>query len=288
MQEARFKKILMGFAFSPNLKANVFEAMRLATFLDGNLFFLHVGEKTAAKEKTFLEILKDSPVGPKQVKILWEEGKPDKTIIAQCRLHNIDLLLLGALQRENLVKFYLGSIARKITRKAPCSVLLLIKPSVEQISSQHMVVNAFDGEQTQTTIAAALKFAQALDIPKITLVEEISRSKVAVDVDDDRSLRKATLRKEKLNRLEISRVNEILSRFPASLKENKLIVSQSIFGGRGYSIGHYAKVVRADLLITNAEKKNSSLWSRIFTKDLEHILSELPTDVLIVQKEENE
>ena len=37
----------------------------------------------------------------------------------------------------------------------------------------------------------------------------------------------------------------------------------------------------------NAENKNSSLWSRIFTKDLEHILSELPTDVLIVQNKPN-
>lgn len=288
MKKVHFKKILIGFAFSPNLKANVFEAMRLANFFDGNLFFLHVGEKTVAKEKTFLDMLKDSPVKPKQIKVLWEEGQPDKTIIAQCRLHKIDLLLLGALQRENMVKFYLGSIARKITRKAPCSVLLLMKPSVERIPSQHMVVNAFESLQTETTIAAALEFAQALNIPKITLVEEISRSKVTVAVDDDRSLRKATLQKEKLKRLEISRVNEILSRIPIDLKENKRITSQSIFGARGYSIGHYAKVVRADLLIMNAENKNSSLWSRILTKDLEHILSELPTDVLIVQNKEDE
>ena len=288
MKKVHFKNILIGFAFSPNLKANVFEATRLANFFDGNLFFLHVGEKTVAKEKTFSEILKDSPVNPKQINVLWEEGLPDKTIIAQCKLHKIDLLLLGALQRENMVKFYLGSIARKITRKAPCCVLLLMKPSVERIPSQHMVVNAFESIQTETTIGAALEFAQALDIPKITLVEEISRSKVAVAVDDDRSLRKATLQKEKLKRREISRVNEILSRIPSNLKENKSITSQSIFGARGYSIGHYAKVVRADLLIMNAENKNSSLWSRIFTKDLEHILSELPTDVLIVQNKEDE
>ena len=33
----------------------------------------------------------------------------------------------------------------------------------------------------------------------------------------------------------------------------------------------------------NAKEDRSSLLSRIFPKDLEHILSELPTDVLIVQ-----
>ena len=68
-----------------------------------------------------------------------------------------------------------------------------------------------------------------------------------------------------------------------NLKENKKIQSQSIFGARGYSISHYARVVRADLLVLNSETKRSSFISRIFPKDLEHILSELPTDVLIIK-----
>ena len=278
-----FQNILMGFAFSPNLKANVFEAMRLSTYLESNLFFLHVGEKTSAKEKTFRDILEESPVQPKKITILWESGLPVETIIAQCAHHQIDLLLLGALQRENMVKFYLGSIARKITRKAPCSVLLLIKPSVDRVASKHMVVNAFESPQTEDTILTAFAFAHALEIPMLTLVEEISRSKVAVSVDDDRSQRRATLRKEKLSRQELSRVNEILERVPEASKKNKIIRSQSIFGTRGYSIGHYARVARADLLVMNAKEDRSSLLSRIFPKDLEHILSELPTDVLIVQ-----
>lgn len=288
MKKASFDNILIGFAFSPNLKANVFEAMRMATFFGGNLFFLHVGEKTGAKEKTFGEILNDSPVRPKEIKILWEKGEPVTTIVSECKKNNIDLLLLGALQRENMVKFYLGSIARKITRKAPCSVLLLIKPSIERVASQHMVVNAFESPQTEATICAAFEFAHGLDIPRITLVEEINRAEVAVAADDDRSLRKVTLRKEKLKRRELSRVNDILGRVPEDLKANRKVASQSIFGTRGYSIGHYAKVVRADLLVMNAKEKHSSIWSRIFPKDLEHILSELPTDVLIIQNKSNE
>jgi hypothetical protein len=63
--------------------------------------------------------------------------------------------------------------------------------------------------------------------------------------------------------------------------------TQSIFGRRGYSIGHYARVVRADLLVMNAQEK-SSFFNRFFPKDLEHILAELPTDVLIVQSHHDE
>jgi nucleotide-binding universal stress UspA family protein len=61
-----------------------------------------------------------------------------------------------------------------------------------------------------------------------------------------------------------------------------IIKTQSIFGRRGYSIGHYAKIKRADLLVISAPKKTGIL-DRIFPHDLEYILSELPTDVLIVK-----
>ena len=194
---------------------------------------------------------------------------------------------LGALQRENMVKFYMGSIARKLTRKAPCSVLLMIKPSVIRKPSQHVVVNAFESPQTKTTINSAFYFARALGIPKLTLVEEIDRSKVAALAYDDRSLRKVTLRKEKLKRQELSRVREILHHIPDTLKESIQVHLQNIFGTRGYSIGHYARVVRADLLIMNAAENRKSFLERIFPKDLEHILSELPTDVLIIQNKDN-
>ena len=45
MKVQPFKTLLFGFAFSPSLKANVYEAMRLAYFLNARLVFVHVGEK---------------------------------------------------------------------------------------------------------------------------------------------------------------------------------------------------------------------------------------------------
>ena len=283
MKKTLFKKILVGFAFSPNLKANIFTSLRLADSLKAEIFFIHVGKKTAVKKKTFEEILEDSPVQPKLIKVLWEEGGPIPTILKMCEKNKIDLLLLGAVQRENVLRFYVGSIAREITRKAPCSVLLLIKPSIEEVPSKHVVVNALNEPNTEKTIRAAFEFSSLMDIPNVTLVGEISQSKVNVTADDDESLKKVTEIKEGIENEEKNRYDEILKNIPDSLKESKKIQSQSIFGARGYSIGHYARVVRADLLVLNSEMKRSSFISRIFPKDLEHILSELPTDVLIIK-----
>ncbi len=283
MKKTLFKRILVGFAFSPNLKANIFTSLRLANSLEAELFFIHVGKKTPVKEKTFEEILKDSPVQSKFTKVLWKEGDPIPTILKMCEKNKIDLLLLGAVQRENVLKFYVGSIARKITRKASCSVLLLIKPSIEEVPSKHVVVNAINEPNTEKTIRSAFEFSFLMNIPNVTLVGEISQSKVSLTADDDESLKKITEIKEGIENEEKNRYDEILLKIPESLKKNKKIQSQSIFGARGYSIGHYARVVRADLLVLNSEENRSSFLSRIFPKDLEHILSELPTDVLIIK-----
>ncbi len=288
MNSTRFKNILIGFAFSPNLRANVYEALRLSVSLNGCLFFLHVGKKTQLKNNKLNDILSLSPIKPKKITILWKEGDAVSTIVNECKNNNIDLLLLGALQRENVLKFYLGSIARKITRKSPCSVLLLIKPSTEIIRKKHMVVNAFKSSQTMDTILAAFEYAKKLNFPKITLVDEINHSEINVNIDDDISLKKATKKREELTRKEEHRVSEIIKSIPSGLLKEKQIKSQSIFGTRGYSIGHYARVTRADLLVINSEEKRKYFWHRFFPKDLEHILSEIPTDILIVKKNQDE
>ena len=281
-----FKTLLFGFAFSPSLRANIFEVTRLASFFNSSLIFIHVGEKTTEKEISFKKLLDECPLKPERLNIRWIQGEPVKILVKACVDFSVDLLLLGALKREKVVAFYLGSIARKLTRKAPCSVLLMLNPSVERNPCKHIVVNGFDSPQTKDTVEASFYFGNTIKAQKITLVEEIDESLVNVTVDDDRSLRKATLKKEKINREEKIRVGDIVKKIPPLQKGNLKWETQSIFGRRGYSIGHYARIVRADLLIMNAQE-DSTFLNRFFPKDLEHILAELPTDVLIIQSESN-
>ncbi|WOC40324.1 universal stress protein [Polaribacter sp. HL-MS24] len=46
-------KILIGIAFSPNLKSNVFEAVRMANMFDAQLICVHVGAESIQKKKTY-------------------------------------------------------------------------------------------------------------------------------------------------------------------------------------------------------------------------------------------
>ncbi len=275
-----FKKILIGIAFSPNLKANLFEAIRISNMFGAELVGVHVGEKTTDKEEKLQLLLNEAPDLLTPINTIWQKGKPVNVILDTCHKENINLLILGALQKENLYIYYVGSIARELTRNAPCSVLLLIKPSVIRVPCKHIVVNGLKDEKTKETIKTAFRISKQLACKRITIVEEISQAELDIKVvSDDITLRKATIEKDRIKKREDLRVEKILNEIDC---KNTSLKIQSIFGRRGYSIGHYAKIKRADLLIMNAPVKTSFL-DRIFPHDIEYILSELPTDLLIVK-----
>ncbi|WP_296383426.1 universal stress protein [Winogradskyella sp.] len=282
MSQGPFKTIGIGVTFSPNLKANINEAARLSSMLNAKLVLIHVGEKSKDKENQFYNILEPFIKKNLDVQIVFQSGNPVEVILSTSEERQIDLLILGALQRENFLKYYVGSIARKITRQAKCSILLLIKPSIERVPCEHIVVNGLKDPKTKQTIASAFYVANALKAGKVTIVEEITQDELAIKVEDDKSLRMSTIVKERIKLRENARVKVIIENIPENHTKDIVIKSQPIFGKKGYSIGHYAQIARADLLVMNSPSK-MTFWDRLFPHDIEHILTELPTDVLIIQ-----
>ncbi len=282
MNTKGFKTIGIGVTFSPNLEANINEAARLALFLGSKLVLIHVGESSEDKLSVFSALLDPFKGQGLVFEVTFKSGDPVEVILSTTEEKKIDLLIIGALKKEKLLKYYVGSIARKITRKATCSILLLINPSKNRIRCNHIVVNGLKDPKTEETVTTAFLVGNKLGAGKITVVEEVSDDEVSVKVDDDKSLRKSTIVKERLRLREEARVKAIIKAIPNELTKSVKIKSQPIFGKRGYSIGHYAQVARADLLVMNAPRK-MNFWDRLFPHDIEHILTELPTDVLIVQ-----
>ncbi|SDB61558.1 Nucleotide-binding universal stress protein, UspA family [Flavobacteriaceae bacterium MAR_2010_188] len=277
-----FKTIGIGIAFSPNLRANIYEAIRFSQYFKSKLVLIHVGSKTEEKLNKIEASINEAQGNSLNIETVFSEGEPVEVILSITKEKKIELLLIGALQREKLVTYYMGSIARKISRKASCSIMLLTHPSVKPTPYNHFVVNGLKDPKTFKTINSAFYTASKIGGKKITIVEEITQTELAVKVKDDKSLRKSQLMKEKIKRREGIRVKELLNKIPLELKDNVNIKIQGIFGKRGYSIGHYAELVRADLLVMNAPIK-SGLWDRIFPHDIEYILTELPSDVLIIR-----
>ena len=260
----------------------MFEASRLALIFKSKLVLIHVGEPSEDKTKTLQNILEPFLKQGLEYKIVFKTGNPVNVILNITQQEHIDLLIIGAAKRENMLKYYVGSIARQITRRAKCSLLLLIKPSLESVPCQNVIVNGLKANKTKQTIQTAFYVSDKLKSEKLTIVEEINQSEITIKVDDDESLIKANRLKEKIKKRENARIKDIIKSIPQHFTENIVLKLQPIFGTKGYSIGHYAQISRADLLVMNAPSKMTFI-DRLFPHDIEHILTELPTDVLIVQ-----
>ena len=166
MHKNEYNTVVVGVAFSPNLKANVFEALRMSVLFDATLVMVHVGEKTNEKEASLGKVISGFNGAVPNYRVLWKAGKPAEVLLGACIGENADLLILGAVKREGLLKYYLGSVARKLTRKAPCDVLLLIKPSVDRVACSSGVVNGLAHPKTKEAIDRAFYVLSTLGAQK--------------------------------------------------------------------------------------------------------------------------
>ena len=273
-----FETIAVGLAFSPRMESILAEAKKIADACNSKLVLIHVGTRTKEKEKALDNILFSTGIEEKKAKIIWTEGDVVDTILKLCKLNIVDLLILGALEKENILKFYLGSIARSISRKAKCSVLLLTKPSAQ--AKQKVIINAgADHPKTIHTINAAFYFAKNTGVKEVTLVHEVHSPAMAMAMAESSTAPEVTRIKKEYTEEETNKLHSMISKCDiGNLKINEKIIK----GKPGYAIRQYAETKKADLLVINSPDTHLTFLDRIFTHDIEFILADLPCNVLIV------
>lgn len=278
-----FHRIGMALAFSPRAEALLHEARHLVRAFGAELVLIHVGERSEELEAQMQTLLKNAGIDPESCRIVWREGDPAETILAATEEEQVDLLLLGALRKEKLYAYYLGTVARKISRSAHCSVLLLTEPSKEGQYFDKLVVNGLDHPKTRWTLETAVYFAEKVGSREMRVIEEVPPSQVHVAIEDDESRKEAFKVRQSLRKREHERVERLLE----GLGEEPpfTVHQQCIFGKPGYTIGHYAEAEKADLLVLNSPDRRFGILDRFFPHDIEYILSDMPTNVLIVHSE---
>lgn len=275
----------MGIGLSPSLMANVQEAARLCTVLADEIVFVHVSDGKS-QEKAEIEEFFQSKI---QISIphrfVWLEGNIAELILKTCEAEKADLLLVGALPREGLLRYYMGSVARQLVRKSNCSVMLLTRPQKFPKSYKHIVVSGNKHPKTADTIKKAIAVAEGLDSELLHIVEEIAPDKRTQRAADD-------IEQERCNRwrhiIEAREEHRIKMSLPAERPQDLKLESKVIFGKPGYSIGHFTESNQAELLVMNSPDTKLGFLDRVFTHDLEYILSELPSDLLIVHSSESQ
>lgn len=277
-----FKTVATAIAFSPYAEANLHESARIAKMLGAKLILIHVGAKTEAKEQKLQLMVSQTVLEPENVKIEFRDGEAVKNILDSCQENNVDLLIAGAQKKENLLKFYTGSVARKLCRKATCSILLLTDRSVIRNKCKEIVVSGDDSEKTEGTVRTANYFGKVLDAAHITIVDEIDPKKANDAADDDLQVELAARKRKELKQKEDTRIAALEEKLTA--EESLPVGHKCIFGKPGYTIGHYAAAHQADLLVMNSPDTSLGIMDRVFTHDLEYVLSDLPCCLMIVHQ----
>ena len=280
-----FETIGVALAFSPHLEAILGEAKQLAEKFNAQLLLMHIGERTRSKEAKLDELIKSIGIDEKKTRIMWHEGNPVTTMLELCKLNIVDLLVLGALQKENVLRYYLGSIARKISRRAKCSVLLLTDPKKEGTRFKKIVVNGIESPKTSFTINTAVYFGKHCKVKEMTVATEVDQPGLAMTMASDSTALQASKMKKEFAEEEISKVHDMVTK--VSEREGIEISEKLIKGKPGCAIRQYAQSKKADLLVINSPDQTYGIIDRIFTHDMEYILEDLPTNVLIVHSRIN-
>ncbi len=276
-----FRKLAVALAFSPRYEAILHESKRFQELFHAQLIIIHVGNKTDDKEHLLHSKLDEIGFEKEQVKIFWQKGEPAKQILKVCQKEKVDLLVAGAMKRENIFRYYIGSVARTILRKAECSVLVLINPSNSPHPFRKIVINGGENESLLSTLSKGVALGKIDHAAQIHVLREVRMLGFAMAVaGEEGNEDEYGLAKRKMVEEEVLNVNKLLKK----LDTGEINVNVKVISGKPeFEIAKFSRKVKSDLLVLGAPEHKLSLIDRIFPHNMEYLLADLPSNLLVVQ-----
>jgi nucleotide-binding universal stress UspA family protein len=274
-----FETIALALAFSPRLEALIAETGRLARLHGARAIFIHVGKKTPEKQRQLAGFLNHYGFNDANSAVVWEQGQPVDSIIRVCKEHVVDLLIIGALQKENMLQYYMGSVSREVSRKAKCSVLMITEPNLHPAPFRRVVVNGHDHGKTRSTLETALYFSRKEGVEELMVATEVDIPALSMSLANgstEQELDEVHLRVLQEEEARWQRLLQQLDAGPIRMQ------FRALPGKSGHTIRTFAVEQEADLLIVNSPDHHLSIFDRIFPHDLEYLLSDMPCSLLIV------
>ncbi|MGE5681761.1 MAG: universal stress protein [Bacillota bacterium] len=275
-----FNKLALAVTFSPNARALLKETKRLKDEFNSELLLIHIGKCTPETEEKLNKLLKSSGIESSEAKVIVANGDPADTIIRICSEEKVDLLVAGALEKETFLKYYIGSVARKIMRQAPFSVLILTSPSENPAGLKKFCVEVDFSIDSETTVRKAYDFALLEKAESFSLIREFEVPGVAITIQDSGSMRDTEKMIDNWQMEEESK----MAVFVKELNLKGIPVNTiCLYGRKGWEASKYADEIRASILVVSAPRKKLRIVDRIFQYDMEFILKKLPPTFLILR-----
>jgi len=274
-----YQRIALAIAFSPRVEALICEAKRMCAMFNAHMVLIHIGPKTQSDQKILDNLLEKHKLTEGNVSVVWENGDPAKKILSICKKEKVDLLIAGALKKENFLRYYIGSVARRILRKAECSVLMFVDPSKYPKPFRRIVIHASeDKKELKGSLTAGVEIGKKDHAAQLHVLKEIKLYGLHMAVAVESSEEEYSETRKKLVNTEIEAVQNVLN----TIETDNLRINIKVAAGKsGHELSKFATRVEADLLVVEAPNRKLGLFDRVFPHDLEILLADLPCNVLI-------
>jgi nucleotide-binding universal stress UspA family protein len=275
---ALFKKIGLAITFSPTGKALLKEAKRLSELFGSKIVFIHVGERNKDRERKLAELIINAGFADSTFVLEWAKGDVAGAIIKKCKEMEIDLLIAGALEKEKFVRYFFGSVARKLMRETPCSLLIYLSPAKSPISLKRFCVSVDYTKRNRETIKIAHQFALLDKAKEFILVRDLYSPELVIKVRNAPSTEEAEKIRTEWEKEEHKRMNTFVGELNLKGININLV---TIFSKKSFETNRYVEAMRADIFVITSPEEKPKLMDRVFLSNLEYTFKQLPCSVLI-------
>jgi nucleotide-binding universal stress UspA family protein len=275
-----FQTIALALAFSPTADAMASIACHLASFFGSRLVFIHVGKRGPAEQARMEKLTLLARTHSVDLKMIWREGDIIQNIRSVCKEEQVDLLIAGALKKENMLKYFMGTVARQLMRTAECSVLFIQRPSSSMLPMQNIVVNADGSRYAEGAVALACYMGVRSRAHWVHIVRELKLYGLSMATSEYHNEQEYDDLRQEMVKAEIEKVEYLLRGIPM---EKPRVNIKVISGKSGFELSKFTERKHADLLIVGAPERQFTLIDRMFPHDLEYIFADLPCNLLVVK-----
>jgi nucleotide-binding universal stress UspA family protein len=228
------------------------EAKRVRDRLAAELNLIYVGEKDPQTTKRFSDALGEIGL-PAESKIHYQEGSPADAILKVIADQHVELVVAGALEKEVVLRAFVGNVARRLIREAPCSVMLFTKPEREPKPLKRIVFFVPDYSEhakraLQTTLQlAAQESCENLYVIRVYTTFDAARATLRANAETPEDQPAARTLEEEEDALE-QFIDEVAPR-----DSEIAIEARCIRGNTGFAASEFVQAVEADLLVVPVE-----------------------------------
>jgi len=271
-----FRRAVIAAAFSPRLTAVLNEAFHFISLTGAEAVVVHVGLEDESTQRQLVESLEKSFFKDKIPEFVIEGGNAADALLRSARKVEADLIIAGALAKEALFRYYLGSVARSLARHAACSVLLLTDPQErpKSFTNIHCAVEFHQGCEKAVQVAADLSWVLRSRHLYFT------HSFVATEYGVKKSNESAAEEIRTLYGLADEKLRAFLQANHLSDADYEM---RSLVETSQMTTMSFSRDVQADLFIIHGPTDRFSLWNRMFAQDLEMTLQHLPCSLLLTR-----